>query len=80
MKAVIDRIEGGLAVLVISDEDELNFNLPLIYLPAGAKAGDHLIINFTIDEAARTAAQAHAKELLRELTEKSDPSQKKFKL
>jgi predicted RNA-binding protein (virulence factor B family) len=80
MKVVIDRIEGDLAVLLISDNEELSLNVPRAYLPKGVKEGDHLEVSFTIDKQSRAEAERRAKELLDKLTKDSDPSQKKFKL
>jgi hypothetical protein len=80
MKVVIDRIEESLAVLLVADNDEIGFNLPLSYLPEGVKEGDHLDVKFTIDTQSREETERRAKELLRDLTKNSDPTQKKFKL
>ena len=41
MKAVIDRYEGNLAVLILDDTDQ-PFNVPAELLPPQAKAGDWL--------------------------------------
>lgn len=41
MKAVIDRYEGTLAVLILDDTDQ-PFNVPAELLPPQAKAGDWL--------------------------------------
>ena len=80
MKVIVDRIEDSIAVLVVSDNDEVSFNLPLAYLPAGLKAGDHLEVTFEIDSKSREAAERRVKDLLGELTKERDPKQKKFKL
>ena len=80
MKVVIDRIEGSVAVLMVADDESVQFNLPVAYLPAGVKEGDHLEVNFTIDPEGRKAAERRVEDLLKDLTKGSDPSQKKFKL
>jgi hypothetical protein len=80
MKIIVDRIEDTIAVLVVSDNDEISFNLPLAYLPAGVKAGDHLDVAIKIDRKSREAAERRTKDLLDELTKNSDPKQKRFKL
>jgi hypothetical protein len=66
-KVVIDRIEGDLAVLVGYDDDRLKFNLPLGFLPEGVKEGDHLLMNFTEDEASRQNDKKRIGDLLNEL-------------
>lgn len=67
IRIVIDRIEGDLAVLVLYDDDRLKFNLPLRYLPEGAREGDHLQMSFTEDEAGRESERQRIGDLLSEL-------------
>ena len=50
MKATIDRVEGKLAVLLISDGGSIELNVPLILLPEGSKEGDILDININKNE------------------------------
>ncbi|MFO8059984.1 MAG: DUF3006 domain-containing protein [Bacillota bacterium] len=50
LRAVIDRIEEGLAVLLLGDE-EVWLTLPLKYLPAGVEEGSVLHISFEEDRA-----------------------------
>ena len=50
IRVFIDRIEGKLAVLVLSDDDGVKFNLPVKYLPEDAKEGAHLRLSFTADK------------------------------
>jgi Protein of unknown function (DUF3006) len=80
MKVVIDRIEGDLAVMLISDNEEISLDIPINYLPLGAKAGDYFDLTFTPDPQSRIAAQQRTKELLKELTKDNDPNQTNFKL
>ncbi|MBI4852544.1 MAG: DUF3006 domain-containing protein [Acidobacteria bacterium] len=80
MKVVIDRIEGDLAVMLISDYEEISLDIPLKYLPQGAKAGDYFDVTFTPDLQSRISAQDRSKELLKELTKDNDPNQTDFKL
>jgi hypothetical protein len=79
LSAVVDRIESGLAVVVLNDDDEVQFDLPLKYLPPGVKAGDHLSLAFEIDEAGTEAARERVAEMKKEL-KKSDPDEMNFKL
>ncbi len=48
LRAVIDRVEGGLAVLLVG-EDEVQLDLPLTCLPAGVQEGSILTVNFEED-------------------------------
>lgn len=52
-KYYIDRIEGGIAVIIYSDG---NFSLPAGLLPAGAGEGDFLRLELTVDRESREAA------------------------
>ena len=52
MKAVIDRFEGELAVLLLGDKGEFRLNFPLSLLPAGCREGDILNISIERDLAA----------------------------
>jgi hypothetical protein len=65
-KAVIDRIEGELAVVVL-DDDKVKFNLPVKYLPEGVAGGDHLHITFNKDDEARAKTKGRIEQLLKEL-------------
>ena len=67
MKALIDRIEGELAVIVASDDDRVRFNLPIRYLPEGVRDGDHLDIVFGIDEDGREAELKRVESLQKSL-------------
>jgi hypothetical protein len=49
MKAVIDRIENDMAVILLG-EDEISFDLPLQYLPDGVQEGTWLRVDFKIDD------------------------------
>lgn len=66
-KVIIDRIEGDLAVLVLYDDDRVKFNLPLRYLPDGAKEGEHLQMSFASDELSRETEKKRIDNLLGEL-------------
>jgi len=52
MKAVIDRIEGELAVVLMGETGEFKLNLPLSLLPEGCGEGDVLKISIERDPAA----------------------------
>jgi hypothetical protein len=70
IKVVIDRIEEGVAVIVLYDDDSVRFNLPVKYLPGGARAGDHFEIGFKRDDSGRDSEREKIDDLLGELTGK----------
>ena len=80
IKAFVDRIESGLAVILLSDGSGVQFDLPLEYLPPGTEAGDHLLISFQLDPESREETLRRIDELKRRLTKDSDPQQTEFKL
>ncbi len=53
MRAVIDRFEGDLAVILLGDE-EVQVELPARYLPEGAREGSILRVTFEVDAAETT--------------------------
>jgi len=80
MKVFVDRFENGAAVIALCDDETVQFDFPRKYLPAEAREGSILDLRFEIDEEASRQQQNRAEELLRELTEDSDPTKTKFKL
>ncbi|MGA9770575.1 MAG: DUF3006 domain-containing protein [Blastocatellia bacterium] len=71
-KVVIDRMEDDLAVIVMFDDDSVQFNLPVKYLPETVKEGDHLQMNFSADKESRQSQKQKVADLLKELTDKKD--------
>jgi hypothetical protein len=49
MRAVIDRIEGKMAVVLMGDYEE-KIDIPLADLPKGTKEGTCLKVKFEIDQ------------------------------
>jgi len=49
--AIVDRIEGELAVLLLRGDAQVTFNLPVVFL-AGINEGDIVDITITKDAAA----------------------------
>ena len=70
MKAVIDRFEGELAVLLLGDKGGFRLNFPLSLLPAGCKEGDILNISIERDLAATEQARTQVSELMKKLKKK----------
>ena len=57
LKVTIDRIEEGIAVLLVRDEEKIKINVPLTLLPVGSKEGDILDIAITRDVQETEAAK-----------------------
>jgi len=64
MKAAVDRIEGGVAVLVPCDDETQRLRLPVSVLPPGCREGDIVTIVIEPDrEATREAKERTASEI-----------------
>lgn len=50
MKATIDRIDEGTAVLISAEEEPVRMTVPVSLLPSGAKEGDIVTIGIDRDE------------------------------
>jgi hypothetical protein len=70
MKAVIDRIEGNVAVLLMGEDGSQKVNMPLILIPEGCKEGDVLDIAINKDEKATVEAKDKSKSLIEKLKRK----------
>ena len=67
MKAVIDRIESKLAVLLM---ESTKVNMPLILLPKGCKEGDVLDVSIKKNVKATLKAKNRSKGLIEKLKKK----------
>jgi hypothetical protein len=67
MKAVIDRIEGKLAVLLMGSA---KVNMPVILLPEGCKEGDVLDVSIKKNAKATLTAKNRSKGLIEKLKKK----------
>jgi len=56
MKAMIDRIEEDIAVLILIEDETVHVNVPVTLLPSGSREGDILTITFERDSEATRAA------------------------
>ena len=80
-RAVVDRIEGEVAVLYVNEDESLRVDLPASMLPAGASDGDHLVVNVRLDRDARRRTEESIKELQERLEKRSaQQGRKDFKL
>ena len=64
MKATIDRIESGIAVLVSREDVNVRIQLPVSVLPAGSREGDILSILLERDDVATAEAKAETASLI----------------
>jgi hypothetical protein len=65
MKAIVDRLEGDMAVLLV--DESLKLNVPIALLPDGVREGDILDISITIDEKATEDAKERVSSLMARL-------------
>jgi hypothetical protein len=70
MKAVIDRIEGKMAALLMGEDGSQKVNMPLILMPEGCKEGDVLDIAIRRDEKATVEAIDQSKNMIEKLKRK----------
>ena len=64
MKATIDRIEGGIAVLVSREDVNVRIQLPASVLPGGSREGDILSVLLERDDEATAEAKAETVSLI----------------
>ncbi len=74
MKATIDRIEDGWAVLILEEGEGIEVELPRCMLPCGSGEGDVVDICITKDEEATREATERVSGLLDRLQKKSPKS------
>lgn len=70
-KVTLDRIEEGIAVLLVRDEEKIKINIPLSLLPEGSKEGDILDIAISRDVQEAEAAKERVTNLLEKLKNKN---------
>jgi hypothetical protein len=70
MRVTIDRIEEGIAVLIMADEGNPRFTLPLSRLPSGSREGDVLTLTLERDEEETRAAKDRSASLIATLRER----------
>ena len=70
MKATIDRIEEGIAVLISTDEEQVLTTVPVSLLPPGAKEGDALSIAIDRDDGATASSKDRISSMIEKLKKK----------
>jgi len=67
MRGFIDRIESGLATLLLGDDESVTVHVPLSWLPPGATEGAVLRLDLRLDEPAQEEGKRRTQSLLEEL-------------
>jgi hypothetical protein len=70
MKVTVDKIENGMARLLIRPQEKEDFLLPVEELPAKTAEGSILEINFELKEDEKQAAEKRVSSLLDKLKNK----------
>jgi hypothetical protein len=70
MKATIDRIEEGIAVMISTEEEPVRITVPVSLLPSGAKEGDAVVIGIDFDDGSAAASKDRVNSLIQKLTRK----------
>lgn len=71
MKAVVDRIENYIAIVLFENE-EITVNIPLALLPEGTKEGSFLQITIDLDPGGEGAQREKISNLLDKLRKKNN--------
>jgi hypothetical protein len=67
MKATIDRIDEGIAVLISAEEEPVRMTVPVSLLPLGAKEGDVVTIGIDRDEEATADSKNRVSSMIEKL-------------
>ncbi len=70
-KVILDRIEEGIAILLVRDEETIKINIPLVLLPPESWEGDILGIAITLDVQETEAVKERVSNLLEKLQKKN---------
>ena len=70
-KVTLDRIEEGIAVLIVRDDESIKINVPLTLLPVGSKEGDILDIAITRDVQETEVTKERVSNLIEKLRNKN---------
>jgi len=70
MKAVIDRIDGGMAIITLQDDTSVILNIPLKHIPNVCE-GDIVDITINKDETATRAARERVSSIIERLKKRT---------
>jgi len=67
IRALIDRFEGNVGVLLLGEEEQESVDFPKSFLPAGSKEGDILKIKITTESRRTKEAKQKVAEMIEKL-------------
>ncbi|MFW5873639.1 MAG: DUF3006 domain-containing protein [Bacillota bacterium] len=70
MKVTVDRIENGIAILLIRPEEKYSLEIPVEYLPAETGESDILSVNFKRENRETEEAKKRVRSLIEKLKNK----------
>ncbi|MBF8436316.1 DUF3006 domain-containing protein [Halanaerobiaceae bacterium Z-7014] len=70
MKVTVDRIENGIAILLIRPEEKYSFEIPVEYLPEKSNESDILSLEFKKEISETEEAKKRVKNLIEKLKNK----------
>ncbi len=70
MKVTVDRIENGIAILLIRPEEKYSLEIPVAYLPAGTRESDILSVDFKREISETDEAKQRVRNLIEKLKNK----------
>jgi hypothetical protein len=71
VRAVLDRIEGEMAIILLGEDEMIKIDVPISLMPAGSREGDILDITFRKDEKATEEARESARATIERLKARS---------
>ena len=70
-KVTLDRIEEGIAVLLVRDEEKIKINIPLCLLPPESREGDILDVTISRNKKETEDAKERVSNLIEKLRNKN---------
>ncbi|MCK9630828.1 MAG: DUF3006 domain-containing protein [Methanoregula sp.] len=70
MRATVDQIDEGIAVMVPREGDARPFHLPVSFLPPGCREGDIVTVTIVRDDAATAEAKERVAGFIQRLEQK----------
>ncbi len=70
-KALIDRFEGSVGVLMLGEEEQESVDFPKSFLPEGSKEGDILSIKIKLQSRKTKEAKKKVEDMIAKLSGKS---------
>jgi len=71
MKATIDRVDNGFAILIDREDGTRHISIPAVLLPPGSREGDVITVMLERDEEATAAAKARISDMVEKLRKRS---------